>query len=773
MPRLFAALVCLLAAPAAGQTAAQPEAGAGLDRPASDADAVQQLLPEGDSEFDPIGTGDTASLRHVRPPERPTVDESHLGPAPPLAEIQSGEIVRAIAGVRIREHRIHVHLVDGLAVVDERLHFHSRARHPAEVRVHLAVPEGTSVAHLQVCRDAAAGERRTESTEQRCRTALPGSADAYDEVVRARSPGTRPPPVARARPVSGALQLDVAPVERGVPMFVHLRWVAPLAIRGGVARLDIPRRGNDLRAVEMQVTLSTEGLLVPTLQDAPAGAGTVVNIRPWDELQASAQVPAGGAPQIVAHRFACAPTDGSPQCARVFATAGPRPAERQDVVLLLDVSPSTFGPARGRTPAAIAALLRTLPPESRVRAVAFAGRAQALIEEPTAPADVPMMAMGSLGGAVVANGGTTSLGAATRFDAAWAVVRPWLASARRGHPLHLVVVGDGGLTRGPDADRALRAARQAGVRMSVLNLGDRPATGQLVEAARSFGGIVANVGPEADLAARGRDTRRLEEALASLFAPQVGGDVTVRVGRDSIVLPAMRAGESRVWQGPATGLLTAQHGRQRIRLRRPATETPSWAAAIGSAVTGQDTWTAIAREDRATVTAESAAQCDPRGPAMRAGGISSDEHPVAPAGPRACVPPPPAPVQRSLGRGVPAETVLSMLRQRMVPASRACFRRDRAGRRDYAVRVVFHFELADGEVVLADVSGEIQPALRSCLLDTLDRLEVPRFEGTIIVRWPVHTERDVPTVTWELRGDVADAVDQALGDDRNTGTPEI
>jgi hypothetical protein len=130
-------------------------------------------------------------------------------------------------------------------------------------------------------------------------------------------------------------------------------------------------------------------------------------------------------------------------------------------------------------------------------------------------------------------------------------------------------------------------------------------------------------------------------------------------------------------------------------------------------------------------------------------------------------------VQRSLGRGVPAETVLSMLRQRMVPASRACFRRDRAGRRDYAVRVVFHFELADGEVVLADVSGEIQPALRSCLLDTLDRLEVPRFEGTIIVRWPVHTERDVPTVTWELRGDVADVVDQALGDDRNTGTPDI
>ncbi|NOY93212.1 MAG: hypothetical protein GXP55_18660, partial [Deltaproteobacteria bacterium] len=127
-------------------------------------------------------------------------------------------------------------------------------------------------------------------------------------------------------------------------------------------------------------------------------------------------------------------------------------------------------------------------------------------------------------------------------------------------------------------------------------------------------------------------------------------------------------------------------------------------------------------------------------------------------------PPEPAPTTRTprLGRGVPAQTVLTLLRTRLVPAARACFRRDRAGREDYAVRAEFRFRLEHREVVEASITGQLPDALRGCLLQSLFTLEVPSFRGAVVVTYPLHTVRVGPSMTIELLPEVAREVDEVL-----------
>ena len=105
-----------------------------------------------------------------------------------------------------------------------------------------------------------------------------------------------------------------------------------------------------------------------------------------------------------------------------------------------------------------------------------------------------------------------------------------------------------------------------------------------------------------------------------------------------------------------------------------------------------------------------------------------------------------------------------MLRTRVIPAARACFRRDRRGREDYETRAVFHLELADREVVDVRVVGEIAAELRACLLSSVDGIEVPAFEGTVRARYPLYTVRAGPSATIELIPDVEDSLDEVIGD---------
>lgn len=105
-----------------------------------------------------------------------------------------------------------------------------------------------------------------------------------------------------------------------------------------------------------------------------------------------------------------------------------------------------------------------------------------------------------------------------------------------------------------------------------------------------------------------------------------------------------------------------------------------------------------------------------------------------------------------------------MLRQRIVPIARRCFRADRRGRPNYQTRAVFEFRLADREVIDAHVRGRLTPELRACLLEAVDTLEIPRFDGTISVRYPLYTAPELPPPTLTLDPEVADAVEAILDD---------
>ncbi|MDQ3035513.1 MAG: hypothetical protein M3Y87_24115, partial [Myxococcota bacterium] len=111
-------------------------------------------------------------------------------------------------------------------------------------------------------------------------------------------------------------------------------------------------------------------------------------------------------------------------------------------------------------------------------------------------------------------------------------------------------------------------------------------------------------------------------------------------------------------------------------------------------------------------------------------------------------------------RGIPSRVLLASLRRRVIPPARACFRADRAGRSSYQERAEIQIELADREIVAARVGGEIGASLRQCLLEALDRIEVPAFDGRVIVTWPLYTAPTLPAPVLELAPEIADEVDR-------------
>jgi len=103
-----------------------------------------------------------------------------------------------------------------------------------------------------------------------------------------------------------------------------------------------------------------------------------------------------------------------------------------------------------------------------------------------------------------------------------------------------------------------------------------------------------------------------------------------------------------------------------------------------------------------------------------------------------------------------------MLRQRVLPVARRCFRRDRRGRLDYASRAEFVVRLEDRELTEARVDGQIDDALRTCLLTAAHDLDIPRFSGAVIVRYPLFTARVPRPPTIELVPEVAREVDAVI-----------
>ncbi|MEC7526215.1 MAG: vWA domain-containing protein [Myxococcota bacterium] len=690
---------------------------------------------------DPLGIDRADRLERVEPT---TVEEEAHAPIP----VQRGEILHAIAGVRETHHEVTVELGHGLAVVEERMRFTSSARYPAELRYRLAVPEGASLAALEVCSPVG------------CRRGVDDPSDGvmggYDEALRGR--GARfTAPVAHAAPVSDArgpaiwvraAPIRPAPRDAGSeesPLTLVARWVVPAPVRGGRVRLTLPARGRDHRVAPSVLRVRSATLSHGAVDDLDAVERPVERAA-WEPAEITARL--DGAPAIEAEvlRARC----GERRCARARVVAAPQPVRPRDIVLLLDASPSTAGAARGRIAPAVAALLSALPSRSRLRVVAFAARAEAVLEAPTAPTDVPLVR--------VARALERELGSATRFEAAWELASPWLREAR--DPL-VLVVGDGGLTTGDGARRALREAQRSGAELAFLNVADRRSTPGLRAAAEATDATIVDAGDEADRAARGHGMEALEERIRALLAPVIDPDVTLRVGRRTISLGALRAGEERVWEGPVAGPV-------RLLSARASAPPEALARALSDRLSGAP------RALVAAPRAEPPRSCTASGTAPREDAPVPQGVRLALADTRRCDGPPPwvdpereAPEVEAPERlarhadrsGLPARSLLHLLRQRIVPVARGCFRDDRRGRAAYSTRAVYSFRLADREVIDASVEGRLSAELRACLERAIDGLEVPPFEGSVQVRYPLYTRAVERPPTLSLDADVADAVD--------------
>ncbi|MEO0326042.1 MAG: vWA domain-containing protein, partial [Myxococcota bacterium] len=425
--------------------------------------------------------------------------------------------------------------------------------------------------------------------------------------------------------------------------------------------------------------------------------------------------------------------------ARVVLSAPTGALRPLDALVAVDVSPSMTGTALGRLGPALRALFATAPAGSRVRVAAFAGRAEIFEAEGRAPSDVALEPV--LGATHLA------LGSATRLEALLPVLEA--LEARGERPREIVLVGDGGVTLGPDHERFAAVLRRRGLELSVVALGDRAPHAELSALVRATRGTEISLAPAFQVAS---GSGRLAEAALALFSRPAVARLAWTGGGRTVELAPLRAGEGRVLELPAGAVLTAD-GR-RLVPGAVRGETRALLAALAAPAT--------------FVAGAEAAACD--APAVE-GGVSTDALPVALAEPRVClagalgVPPgaPRAP-ERTAGRGVPPGSLLAMLRARVIPTARRCFRRDRRGRLDYAVRAEYVFVLADREVVSAEVRGELPERLRTCLRGAIDDLDVPPFEGRVVVRYPLRTERVEPLPALELQDGTARALDEALGD---------
>ncbi len=748
--------------------------------------APEDILPESALHVDdPIGVdgeaqgvaaaADQADAEAAVRARARDAEAERYGPTPPPARATVGEALTSVRSVRETSHRVDTTLDAGLAIVRVEMAFATAVDSPAEVRYRLPVPAGAQLAALEVCNDLG------------CRTgAIDRSRDvfgAYDDSVQARGPE-------RALPIAHAVALDdergraivlrAAPVSKGHELRVRLAFVADTPVRGGSARIVLPARGMDPNVAPSEVHFTAPGMLDARVAGRPA-TDARASFDPWVEVRLDARLAAGAAASARVWTFPCHGSARGGLCARAHVAAGPRDAEARDFVIAVDVSPSTEGPTRGRLLPAIASLLATAPQGSRVRAVAFAARARVLVSEPLDPAALPLSRFAGIAD-------VSDLGSATRFEAVWALVHEWFPRrARRLRPA-IVIVGDGGLTAG-DA-RPFARARRAGVEVHVVNLSGRASVPALAEGARSTGGAVIDAGRDADDAGRG-EAAALDERIGAVFAPVVAPRVSVVAGR-SVHLGGLRAGDALAWEGPvgrAPKLMlggratTARAAPPDIALALAARSLTRDAAATAdanppalarglAAVDARD-FVPDMRSPRPPPS-KNPKRCDRRGPAWRHGGVSSDVAPVALAEERACraTAKPTRPPNTDVGAGMPADPLLDMLRQRVIPVARGCFRRDRAGRLDYAVRAVFAFTLAEREIVAAEIEGAIDARLRNCLLAAIDTLEVPRFSGLVEVRYPLRTQREPLPKEIELTASATGALDAVgLGAVRDTPPP--
>lgn len=740
-----------------------------LTRAPVHAEGVEDAFPLTDDPTDPIGVDrepepqkTAADSGKVSVPAK-TGESARFGPEPPPLAAVAGEVITAPGSVKERSHQIEVELNAGLASVHEELEFENSGEKPAEVMYRVAVPTDAALYSLEVC------------NAKGCRSGLPDPSvtrlNAYDDAVQARAVSSATAlPVGDARLSNDArgtaIWLRAARVVRGDTLRIRVAYITQASDHDATARVHLPARGMDARAAQISLRVHSSDHVEFRANELPiaADASAPMLFDAWSPIEIQAR----NVSTSVQSLYWSVPC-GREQCVRAYVSAARDKPAATEIYLAIDASPSTEGAARSRLIQAVAAILARAPAGSHVRALRFASQAKQLLSKRTKASELALSSFGQIAF-------EAELGAATRFEVAWQMIEQSGFASTQAKKL-VVIVGDGGLTTGPA--QPFDAAKRKGVQVAVVNVADRPTDIALARGAELTGGAVIDAGSEADAAARGASADALEGRIAALFQPSRG---LLRIaGKRGGGAFDLRAGDSVLWEGvlPSAPALTLG-ARPLHRSAPPHPLAPAIAAHARSLRNKRAG--ALVAVDRADLQPHRAdrpegqdepqqrgVECDRRGPGKRISGQSSDAAPVQLAQERAiCALPKPKVVnddkQPELGVGMPGSPLLSMLRQRIIPIARGCFRRDRGGRPDYQVRALFVFELADREVISATVQGKIAQELRDCLLTAVDSLAVPRFTGRVVVRYPLVTEREPLPSQIELAPETAGEIDRLTGE---------
>ncbi|MBN8615539.1 MAG: hypothetical protein J0L92_33395, partial [Deltaproteobacteria bacterium] len=507
---------------------------------------------------------------------------------------------------------------------------------------------------------------------------------------------------------------------------------------GGVARVTLPARGSDVRAATEMLSLSAVDLVVPEMDGVEVAPADTIERRPAQEAVIVARVPRTWTSRVEAWSAPCA----REQCVWARASSVRPEVPRQDVILAIDASPSTTAGARGLIPEAAMSLLASLPSGSRARVVAFAARAEPVLEAWTDVTDVEESAL--------RRATELELGSATRFDALWELLGP---SAQRGTTI--VWIGDGGITSSDEGTRAIDEAARRGVSLRIVSVADRASAPGLVDAARRFGVPIVGAHSEALLAARNR-REALDERMASVLVRDPLTQTTLRgLGDERSV--ALVAGSAQTVSTHVRVRPTISASGQGVALQAASGDLALAVAALGRSATR-----VVAAEASREANACTADQTVLHGSAS-APRVTALPNRFAVVERRTCRAPASTAVQTTTRRSqLSRAALLRTLRQRIIPRARDCFRSDRRGRAEYSTQVQLILTLADQEIVDVRAEGAIEPALQACMVRAADGLEVPPFEGVILARWPLYSRPELGPPTLELHPDLATAID-AIG----------
>lgn len=708
------------------------------------------------------------------------------GPKPRHGRARAGQVLTAMPSVREVLHEQTVTFEDGLARIDVHLRFENSIPEPAEIMYRLAVPPGARLNQLRVC------------IEKRCRAGLEASREArfsaYDAALLARGPdgagsGFRREADPAATEIAGTpiaqadlaqddrgafLRVQAAPSVAGHALDVFLSYAIETATYNGTTRLNVPARGMDPRVAPAKVSIFGGDLVNPRIDGIGTISGQAAEVPAWAPTSAEASLAINSSSEFSVGKFRCA----GKHCARVFSRAPAQRSKARHLILALDVSPSMAGPARNRLPAALKGIVDAAPKRTTLQALRFASHAQVALKKPARARNFDLQTLGDL---LI----PPDLGSATRLQSAidMAVELAKDPQVRRSG-VQLVVLGDGQLTTG--SANFMRAVSEAGFSLTLINLADMPVSQALAD--KLHQAQIVEAGAVARAVENYGETGAWQDRMASLFAP-----TTLRAGKctwrmrpgqtQSQRLAPVMAGDSQqllLTQDQPLGKLRCSRGKLRANTHsrsRPGAVAGGWTSAQRFA----SPLRALVAVDPADLhrpctdfpitprwlpkRKSEARSCDRRGPAERVSGINRDDSPIIQARARSCMPVPKvneANKAASIGTGMPSEPLREMLRMRIIPAARECFRRDRAGRADYSVRAVFRFELASQEVVHSAVEGRIEARLRNCLLTAVDRLHVPRFSGRIKVTYPLRTIKEAVPPRIELSDDTSNSVDTLL-----------